>query len=170
MAAIRDSNYCREGKAAEAVDLLEQMISLGQPKPPVSLYSKLLLHLADIEAWELKARFLSLCDQPSRKKESPSVEWNNRKKRIDDFLNRAYGRPAGKGQVRGVYANVANEIRVFDSDTRKNEVLFEEIDKEYATFCSLKERIGKSAAKTKSSKRKIMNLHLAKKRGYSKQR
>lgn len=113
----------------DALEYLEEMKRITQYTPTVDSLKLVLFRCIEMEDWNNKSKLLSLC-APIPKKTSRYSLWNERMNRINALLDMVYGKPAGKGFLRGIHANMKGPGASFD-DQCNNASDFKVIEQEF---------------------------------------
>lgn len=126
-ALIRTAAY--NNQLDDALGYLEEMRRNTQYVPTVDSLKLVLFRCIEMEDWDNRSKLLSLCS-PSPKKTSKYSLWDERMGKINELLDIVYGKPAGKGFLRGVHANMKGPGVSFN-DQCINASEFEAIEKDF---------------------------------------
>ena len=94
----------------EAMEYCRRMRAEGHTAT-VDQLRLLLLKITEAERWDAREEFLKLCEPLYRaSKLGKWPIWNERTNKVNKVLDDVYGRPAGKGFLRGVHHNVKSRV------------------------------------------------------------
>lgn len=142
----------------EAIEFVKRMKADGH-EPTIDHLKLLLLKIVEAERWDAREELIKLCAPIYHAaKLGKWPIWNERTQQVNKMLDDIYGRPAGKGMLRGVHANVKNRVPgpsfpyIQDSEANK----FEELECESSEHQEWKYR--DNLKKTPPPQKKILPL------------
>lgn len=133
------------GHLDEAVDFVADMKAAGHA--PILEELKLVsFRCSELENAIAHERFLALCDTSVNHHTSKWNAWHERTRRVLALLDQVYGKPAGKGFLRGVYANMKGPGPDFKTDTNPLESEFKQVESEFPKA----KKVGRTSPKEKT--------------------